>query len=48
MPRTARRAPKPEPFWRDLIARWRTSGQTVAAFCAAHGVRPTSFYAWRQ
>jgi hypothetical protein len=36
MPRTSRRDPKPEPVWRDLIARWKTSGQTVAAFCAAH------------
>jgi transposase-like protein len=43
-----RRAPKPEPFWRDLIARWKSSGQSVAAYCATHSVRPTSFYAWRQ
>jgi transposase-like protein len=48
MPRTTRRDPKPEPFWRDLVARWKTSGQTVAAFCAAHRVSQASFYSWRQ
>jgi hypothetical protein len=48
MPRPSRRDPKPEPFWRDLIARWRASGQTVAAFCAAHRVSPATFYAWRK
>ena len=39
---------KPEPFWRDLIDRWKASGQSVAAFCAAHGVSPATFYAWRK
>jgi hypothetical protein len=48
MPRTSRRNPKPEPFWRDLIARWRASGQTVAAFCAAHRVSQATFYSWRK
>ena len=48
MPRTSRRDPKPEPFWRDLIARWRASGQTVAAFCAAHRVSQATFYSWRK
>ena len=45
--RTARRF-KPEPFWRDLIDRWKASGQSVAAFCAAHGVSQATFYAWRK
>jgi hypothetical protein len=48
MPRTTRRNTNPESFWRDLIARWRASGQTVAAFCAAHRVSQTTFYSWRQ
>ena len=48
MPRTSRRGPKPEPFWRDLITRWKTSGQTVAAFCAAHRVSQATFYSWRK
>ena len=48
MPRASRRDPKPEPFWRDLIARWKASGQTVAAFCAAHRVSQATFYSWRK
>jgi transposase len=48
MPPLNRRARKPEPFWLDLITRWKTSGQSVAAFCAARGVSQASFYAWRK
>ena len=44
---TARRS-KPEPFWRDLIDCWKASGQSVAAFCAAHRVSQATFYAWRK
>jgi len=45
---TTPRGPKLESFWRDLIVRWKTSGQTVAAFCAAHRVSQPSFYSWRR
>ena len=48
MPPLNHRARKPEPFWLDLITRWKTSGQSVAAFCAARGVSQASFYAWRK
>jgi hypothetical protein len=48
MPRTARRESKPEPFWRDLIDRWKTSGQSIAAFCAAQRVSQATFYSWRK
>jgi hypothetical protein len=48
MPRTTHREQKTEPFWRDLIARWKASGQTVAAFCAAHRVSQATFYSWRK
>ena len=48
MPRTTQREQKTEPFWRDLIARWKASGQTVAAFCAAHRVSQATFYSWRK
>ena len=48
MPPLNRRARKPEPFWLDLITRWKTSGQSVAAFCAARGVSQASFYTWRK
>ena len=48
MPRTSRRESKPEPFWRDLIDRWKTSGQSIAAFCASHRVSQATFYSWRK
>src|SRR5262249_52639580 len=48
MPRTSYRDPKPESYWRDLIHRWRASGKSVAAFCAAQYVSQATFYAWRK
>jgi transposase-like protein len=46
--RSTDRRSKPEPFWRDLIDRWKASGQSVATFCAAHRVSQATFYAWRK
>jgi hypothetical protein len=46
--RSTGRRSKPEPFWRDLIDRCKASGQSVAAFCAAHRVSQATFYAWRK
>jgi transposase len=46
--RSTRRHLKPEPFWRELIDRWRVSGQSVAAFCADHRVSEATFYSWRK
>jgi transposase len=46
--RSIRRRSKSEPFWRDLFDRWRTSGQSVAAFCTAHRVSQATFYSWRK
>jgi transposase-like protein len=37
-----------EQFWRDLIARQQRSGQSIAAFCRAHGVSQPSFFSWRK
>ena len=45
---STRRHFKPEPFWRNLIDRWKASGQSIAAFCAAHRVSPATFYSWRK
>jgi hypothetical protein len=39
---------KPEPFWRDLIDRWKASDQSVAVFYAAHRVSHATFYSWRK
>jgi hypothetical protein len=46
--RSTHRNFKPEPFWRDLIDRWKVSSQSVAAFCAAHRVSQATFYSWRK
>jgi hypothetical protein len=46
--RSTRRRFKPKSFWRDLIERWKGSGQSVAAFCAAHHVSQATFYSWRK
>jgi hypothetical protein len=46
--RRTRRNSKSEPFWRDLVDRWKASGQSVVAFCAAHRVSQATFYAWRK
>jgi transposase len=37
-----------EQQWRRWIAQWQTSGLSVAAFCARHGLAAPSFYAWRR
>jgi hypothetical protein len=34
--------------WVDRLARYRSSGQTVAQFCAAEGVSIPSFYVWKR
>jgi len=34
--------------WRSLLARQRTSGLTVRAFCAKEHVAESAYYAWRR
>jgi hypothetical protein len=48
MPMTRRRNQAREPFWRDTIAAWRQSGQSVRAFCAARGLSEATFFARRR
>jgi len=36
-----------ESFWRDAIAAFEASGQSVVAFCQARGLKPPTFYSWR-
>ncbi|OAI52715.1 hypothetical protein AYO44_16490 [Planctomycetaceae bacterium SCGC AG-212-F19] len=45
---TNRRNCKPVADWRELIERWKASGQSVAAFCAARRVSQATFYSWRK
>ena len=42
-----RRDPAKEQYWRQLLQRWQTSGQSVHAFCQTHGLSRPLFYAWR-
>ena len=42
------RDPAQERAWRERVARWSTSGQSVRAFCQQHGLIETSFYYWKR
>src|SRR5262245_49467253 len=46
MPKARRR--HADQFWRDVIAAWKKSGQTVTAFCAAQGLVESTFFAKRR
>ena len=48
MPKTRRRRADREQFWRDTIAAWKESGQSVRAFCAARGIAEATFFARRR
>ena len=34
--------------WTEQIERWRSSGDSVRAFCRRHGLSEASFYWWRR
>ncbi len=34
--------------WRDVLEQQRQSGQSVPAFCAERGLKPSTFFAWRR
>lgn len=46
MPKTRRR--RADTFWRETIATWKESGQTITAFCAARGIGESTFFAKRR
>ena len=48
MPKIHRRNPSREQFWRDTIATWKASGQSVRAFCDARGLSEATSYARRR
>jgi transposase len=37
-----------EPYWRQVLARWRSSGLSVRAYCETQGISLQSFYRWRR
>ncbi len=37
-----------EQYWRQVLARWRSSGLSVRAYCELHRIPQPSFYWWRR
>lgn len=37
-----------EAYWRDVVARFRTSGLSVRAFCRREKLQESAFYFWRR
>ena len=37
-----------EQFWRQAMARWRSSGLSVRAYCDFHRIPQLSFYWWQR
>jgi hypothetical protein len=48
IPRSFRDSAATRQLWTDRLKRFRTAGQTVAAFCAAEGVSVPTFYQWKR
>jgi hypothetical protein len=36
-----------EPYWRQVVDRWKQSGLAVPAFCRREGLNQGTFYHWR-
>jgi hypothetical protein len=47
MPKTLPRR-RTDQFWRDTIAAWKESGQSVTTFCTARGLGESTFFAKRR
>jgi hypothetical protein len=37
-----------EQFWRDIIAAWKDSGQSIRRFCSQRHLSEASFHGWRR
>ncbi len=48
MARSVSGRPSREPYWRQVLARWKRSGLSVRAFCEAEGLNPMTVYWWRR
>jgi transposase len=46
--RARRRDSGREQFWRDTVAAWKRSGESVRAYCLSRGLSEASFYGWRR
>jgi transposase-like protein len=43
-----RRGSSREQFWRETVAAWQESGQSVRAYCRRQRLQEASFYFWRR
>src|SRR5438105_4728201 len=48
MAANGQRDPERERFWRTTLSAWRTSGESVRAFCTRRGLTETAFYFGRK
>ena|SRR5579862_4200629 len=48
MSKKRRRDPGREQFWREAIAAWQESEQSISAFCSSRRLSEASFYSWRR
>ena len=48
MSKKRRRDTGREQFWRETIAAWQKSGQSITAFCSGRGLSQASFFSWRR
>lgn len=44
----SRRDPRREQLWRQHIAAWSRSGQSIRGFCSARQLSEANFHAWRR
>jgi hypothetical protein len=42
------RDPRREQFWRNAIASWKKSGQSIRGYCCQRQLSEASFHAWRR
>ena len=45
--RNRRSNPQKQVYWKEVVRRWRESGQSVRGYCRAEGIRESAFYFWR-
>lgn len=47
MAKKSTRDPEKEKYWREILARWKASGLSQAAFCRLEGLNENSFSSWK-
>ena len=48
MARVAGKSSGRELYWREQVAGWAGSGQSIRGYCRTHGLSEASFHAWRR